>query len=70
MPNRVAILSVVMGTGSLIGVLVGASLLPHLNKHTVKAMLGVILLAATACLTLPGLFTESTRSTGGTAGAQ
>jgi uncharacterized membrane protein YfcA len=60
LPNRVAILSVLMGVGSLIGVLAGASLLPYANKHTLKALLGVILLAATACLTLPGLFTSST----------
>jgi uncharacterized membrane protein YfcA len=63
-PNRVAVLSVLMGAGSLIGVLVGASLLPYVNKHTLKALLGVILLAATACLTLPGLFTRGTRGNG------
>jgi uncharacterized membrane protein YfcA len=56
LPNRVVVLSVLMGAGSLIGVLVGASLLPYVNRHTLKALLGVILLASTACLTLPGLF--------------
>src|SRR5262249_31670113 len=56
LPNRVAILSVLMGVGSLLGVLVGASLLPYVDKHTLKALLGVILLAATVVLTLPGLF--------------
>jgi uncharacterized membrane protein YfcA len=66
LPNRVAVLSVLMGVGSLIGVLVGASLLPYVNKHTLKALLGVILLAATACLTLPGLFARSTGGGGET----
>ena len=56
LPNRVAILSVLMGVGSLIGVLIGASLLPYVDKHTLKALLGAILLAATLCLTLPGFF--------------
>jgi uncharacterized membrane protein YfcA len=55
-PNRVLILSVIMGIGSLLGVLVGASLLPFVDKHTLKAVLGGVLLAATACITLPGLF--------------
>jgi uncharacterized membrane protein YfcA len=63
LPNRVAVLSVLMGVGSLIGVLVGASLLPYVNKHTLKALLGAILLAATACLTLPDLFTGSPKGT-------
>jgi uncharacterized membrane protein YfcA len=56
LPNRVAVLSVLMGAGSLIGVLVGASLLPYVNRHTLKALLGAVLLASTVCLTLPGLF--------------
>jgi uncharacterized membrane protein YfcA len=55
-PDRVLVLSLIMGAGSLIGVLVGASLLPLVDKHTLKAILGCILLAATACITLPGLF--------------
>jgi uncharacterized protein len=55
-PNRVLILSLLMGTGSIVGVLIGASLLPLVDKHTLKALLGVILLVATVCLSLPGLF--------------
>ena len=54
-PNRVLVLSLLMGAGSLIGVLIGASLLPLVDKHTLKTLLGVILLVATACLMLPGL---------------
>jgi len=55
-PNRVVVLSLLVGAGSVVGVLVGASLLPLVDKHTLKALLGVILLVATLCLTLPGLF--------------
>jgi uncharacterized membrane protein YfcA len=55
-PNRVLTLSLLMGAGSIIGVLAGASLLPFVDKHTLKVLLGLILLAATACLMLPGLF--------------
>ncbi|MCI0456741.1 MAG: sulfite exporter TauE/SafE family protein, partial [Gemmataceae bacterium] len=55
-PNRVLVVALVMGLGSILGVLVGAALLPLVDKHTVKALLGVILLLATACLSLPGLF--------------
>ena len=54
-PNRVLWLSLLMGAGSLIGVLIGAALLPLVEKHTIKTLLGFILLAATACLMLPGL---------------
>jgi uncharacterized membrane protein YfcA len=55
-PNRVLALSLLMAAGSLVGVLIGASLLPLVDRHTLKALLGLILLVATACLTLPGLF--------------
>ena len=54
-PNRVLWLSILMGVGSLIGVLIGAALLPLVDKHAIKALLGVILLVATACLMLPYL---------------
>jgi uncharacterized membrane protein YfcA len=54
-PNRVLALSLLMGAGSIIGVLIGAALLPHVDKHTLKAVLGLVLLVATACLTLPEL---------------
>ncbi len=55
-PNRVMVLSLLMGAGSIIGVFVGASLLPFVDKHTLKTLLGFILLVATAFTMLPGLF--------------
>ena len=57
-PNRVLIVACIMGAGSLIGVLIGASLLPYVDKHLLKGILGALLLVATACLTLPGLKTH------------
>jgi uncharacterized membrane protein YfcA len=54
----VLVLSLLMGAGSILGVLAGASLLPVVDKHAVKALLGAILLIATACLTVPGWFGE------------
>jgi uncharacterized protein len=57
-PNRVLVLSLLMGAGSIIGVLIGAALLPLVDKHTLKVLLGLILLVATACLMLPGLFSR------------
>jgi uncharacterized membrane protein YfcA len=64
LPNRVMALSLLMGAGSVVGVLVGASLLPLVDKHTLKALLGVILLVATVCLTLPGFFNGSRKGSG------
>jgi uncharacterized membrane protein YfcA len=55
-PNRVLIIACIMGAGSLIGVLIGAALLPYVDKHTLKGILGAVLLAATAGLIWP-LFT-------------
>jgi uncharacterized membrane protein YfcA len=55
-PNRVILVAALMAVGSVLGVLAGAALLPLVDKHTLKGLLGVILLAATACLTLPGIF--------------
>ena len=55
-PRRVLVLATIMGAGSIVGVLLGTALLPSVDKHTLKALLGVILLAATFCLILPGLF--------------
>jgi uncharacterized membrane protein YfcA len=52
-PNNVLAVAVVMGLGSILGVLVGAALLPYFDKHALKGILGVVLLAATACLLLP-----------------
>jgi uncharacterized protein len=54
-PNSVLAVAAIMGTGSIIGVLIGAAALPYVDKHTLKAILGAILLIATACLSLPWL---------------
>jgi uncharacterized membrane protein YfcA len=50
MPNRVLLIAIVMAGGSLVGVLIGTSLLPLVNKHVLKGILGFILLLATAAL--------------------
>jgi uncharacterized membrane protein YfcA len=63
-PNRVLWLSLFMGAGSLVGVLIGAALLPHVDKHTIKTLIGVILLVATGCLMLPGFFRGRSDATG------
>jgi uncharacterized membrane protein YfcA len=55
-PDRVLAVAGLMGAGSVVGELAGAALLPFVDRHTLKGLLGVILLISTACLTLPGLF--------------
>ena len=54
LPGRVFQLALTMGAGSLIGVLVGASLLPSVDRHTVKGLLGLVLLLATIGMTVRG----------------
>jgi uncharacterized membrane protein YfcA len=54
-PNRVLAVAAIMGAGSLVGVLIGAALLPFVDRHVLKAILGGILLLATVGLILPGL---------------
>jgi uncharacterized protein len=51
-PNRGLLIAVVMAGGSLAGVLIGTALLPLVNKHVLKGLLGIILLLATAALAL------------------
>jgi uncharacterized membrane protein YfcA len=51
-PNRVLLIAIVMAGGSLAGVIIGTSLLPLVNKHVLKGILGIILLLATAALAL------------------
>jgi uncharacterized membrane protein YfcA len=51
-PNRVLLIAIVMAGGSLVGVLIGTSLLPLVDKHVLKGILGLILLLATAALAL------------------
>jgi uncharacterized membrane protein YfcA len=46
LPKAAVTLAVLMGLGSLIGVLIGASLLNYVDKHAIKGILGVILLLA------------------------
>jgi uncharacterized membrane protein YfcA len=55
-PNRALLIALLMGAGSLLGVLVGTSLLPFVNRHMLKGLLGAVLLLATACLALPEFF--------------
>jgi uncharacterized protein len=58
-PNRVLAVAAIMAAGSLIGVLIGAALLPYVDKHVLKGILGAILLLATACLMLPWIRAQS-----------
>lgn len=53
-PNRVFLIAMLMALGSLVGVLIGTSLLPLVDRHVLKGALGSILLLATAALALPG----------------
>jgi uncharacterized membrane protein YfcA len=55
-PNRALVVALFMAVGSLLGVLAGTSLLPFVNKHFLKGLLGVVLLLATVCLALPAIF--------------
>lgn len=50
LPKESLLISLVMGIGSLCGVLIGTSLLPFIDKHIMKGILGVILLLATVSL--------------------
>ncbi len=50
LPRKALAIALLMGVGSLIGVLVGASLLSYVDKHAIKGLLGVILLLATVSL--------------------
>jgi uncharacterized protein len=63
-PNRVLAVATIMGAGSLIGVLIGAALLPFVDKHVLKAILGAILLLATGCLLLPWIRPKSAQLAG------
>src|SRR5262245_25738581 len=60
-PNLALAVALLMAVGSLLGVLLGTSLLPFVNQHLLKGLLGAILLLATACLALPALFTRKGR---------
>lgn len=51
MSNTGLFLAVRMGVASIIGVLIGAALLPYVDRETIKGLLGIILLLATVRLT-------------------
>ncbi|MER3416858.1 MAG: hypothetical protein C4297_11690 [Gemmataceae bacterium] len=55
MPNWALTLAVIMGTGSLVGVLIGTSLLPYTDRRLLKTLLGTILLLASLFLAFPEL---------------
>lgn len=50
MPNSVLRIALLMGAGSTIGVFCGVVLLPLVDKHTIKGLLGAILMLATVRL--------------------
>jgi uncharacterized membrane protein YfcA len=56
-PNAVLLIALLMGVGSVLGVLLGAALVPHVDNHTLKAILGLILILATVRLVAPQLRT-------------
>jgi uncharacterized membrane protein YfcA len=60
-PNHALLVALLMGAGSLLGVLIGTSLLPFVDKHTIKGILGAVLLLATLGLALPDLLGRSAR---------
>jgi uncharacterized membrane protein YfcA len=60
-PNRAVVVALFMAAGSLVGVLLGTSLLPFVDKHLLKGLLGAVLLLATACLALPVFFSSRSR---------
>lgn len=50
LPGWAARVALVMGLGSLLGVWLGTAVLPRIDPHLLKGLLGAILLAATAVL--------------------
>jgi uncharacterized membrane protein YfcA len=50
LPRPAVVVAVVMAAGSLLGVLIGTALLPQVDRHTLKGILGLILLLATLAL--------------------
>lgn len=53
MPNTALVLAGLMGAASIVGVLVGAAWLPHINSHALKGVFGGVLLLATFRLAAP-----------------
>ena len=52
-PKDVLHISILMGIASVLGVLGGAAAVPYVNQHTLKGLLGLILILATIRLTAP-----------------
>ncbi|MDW8267571.1 MAG: sulfite exporter TauE/SafE family protein [Anaerolineae bacterium] len=50
LPRPAIVVAVVMATGSLVGVLIGTALLPQVDRHVLKGILGLVLLLATLAL--------------------
>src|SRR5262249_18239150 len=59
--HRALLVALFMGAGSVGGVLLGAAALPAVDKHTLKGILGAVLLLATVCLATPGFVRPSRR---------
>jgi len=53
LPGWAVRIAIVMGAGSLIGVLIGTALLPHVDPRALRGLLGTVLLLATGALALP-----------------
>ena len=53
MPNTALVLGGLMGAASIVGVLLGAAWLPHINSHALKGVFGGVLLLATLRLAAP-----------------
>lgn len=58
-PNAVLLVAILMGIGSIVGVLMGAAVLPYVDRDAIKGLLGLILLLATVRLTAGVEPTES-----------
>lgn len=61
-PNAVLRVAILMGIGSMVGVLMGAALLPYIDRDATKGLLGLILLSATVRLSA-GVEPAEARST-------
>lgn len=58
LPKESLLIALIMGIGSLGGVLIGTSLVPLIDKHVMKGVLGVILLLATVSLAWSDIFKD------------
>jgi uncharacterized membrane protein YfcA len=58
LPGAALKVAAIMGAGSVIGVLVGTSVLPHVHENLLRGLLGAILLLATVALAGPAFRRE------------